>query len=115
MPTFSGFDLFMVDVALLLPFATVMRLAVMFNFSPAETDDVERSKNRGYAFVTFLREKGIITPTDVSLLLEALKAIDRLGVANDVEECFREHVPSYPTQMDSSTRLSGTCLSINKT
>ncbi|KAJ8051185.1 Protein NLRC5 [Holothuria leucospilota] len=87
----GGFGRFLVAVAAFLTIATVRQLANVFNYPPARIEEFENDRNPGYVFVMSLRERGIIVPNDVSILIDALRDIDLHGIAYEVTRAFEKH------------------------
>lgn len=61
------------------------------DFKPAEREKVETSEDPGHVFIHSLKEKGIISLTDVSVLAEKLQFCGLHGVADDVQESFKRY------------------------
>ncbi|KAJ8019220.1 Protein NLRC5 [Holothuria leucospilota] len=99
----TGFGQFLLEVASLLTFVTVEKLATTFNYSPKDIEDYGNNKSPGYIFVCSLKEKGIINPSDITLLIDALKAIDLYGVAEDASRLFERLCGELKPNMEISS------------
>ncbi|KAJ8050569.1 hypothetical protein HOLleu_03820 [Holothuria leucospilota] len=83
-----GFGKVKVDVSSYLSNESVKKLATLFNFPPAKFD---RVKDDSLEFVRLLEEEGIITPTDISALTNALTSIGQQGIARKVQRSFERN------------------------
>ncbi|KAJ8050474.1 Interferon-induced very large GTPase 1 [Holothuria leucospilota] len=90
--TSRGFGLFLVELATMLTLNTIKSLATVFNFQPGEIDQIERNHSASYEFIKSLREKGIISPQDISDLIGSLRDIKLHGVAENVTESYNKNV-----------------------
>ncbi|KAJ8050391.1 NLR family CARD domain-containing protein 4 [Holothuria leucospilota] len=100
----KGFGMFQVELASNLSNDSVRKLATIFNFSPSKFDKVKRDS---LAFVRVLKEEGIITPSDISSLINALQSINRGGIAKAVQESFERNQmrePGVPRALTSELK-----------
>ena len=66
-------------------------LTTALDYKPAERDKVETSEDPGHVFVHSLKEKAIISQTDVSVLTKNLRFCGLHGVADDVNRSFKRY------------------------
>lgn len=85
---FVGFGEFLVDISSWLSSDAVKQLVLLFGFSVAEGDRVGGDNVK---LINSLRERGLISPTDISQLTEALEKINLQGVATKVQDSFERH------------------------
>lgn len=83
-----GFGMFQVELSSHLSHDAVQKLATIFNFSASKFDKV---KQDSLAFVRILRDEGIITPTDISSLINALQSSNQEGIAAVVQKSFEKN------------------------
>ncbi|KAJ8050675.1 Protein NLRC5 [Holothuria leucospilota] len=93
----GGFGRFLVAVVALLTVATLRKLSNVFNYPPSLIEEFENDRNPGYVFVMSLRERGIILPNDVSVLIDALRDIGLHGIAYEVTRAFEKHCKQKET------------------
>lgn len=87
----NGFELFVIQVASIFSLPIVTRLARVFDYSTEEIDKYSHAKDPGSDFIHSLKEKHIISFSDISRITEALKAIDLRGISDDVERLFKRN------------------------
>lgn len=91
-----GFGKFLVDLAGFLTVQVVLSLATYFEFSNIQKDRLRGAEYPGQLMVDFLRERGIITQTDVSPLIKALEYLKLDGVKLEVLSSFQSYLPTSP-------------------
>ncbi|KAJ8043728.1 Protein NLRC5 [Holothuria leucospilota] len=83
-----GFGQFVIHLRESLTLANKIKVATVLEFPAAQIDAIEKDTTDGYVFTQFLREKGIITPTDISPLIDAVQKIGLHGIADNIKELF---------------------------
>ncbi|KAJ8050395.1 NLR family CARD domain-containing protein 4 [Holothuria leucospilota] len=99
--SYLGFGKFKVDLSTYLSKESVSKLATLLSFSPSKFD---RVRDDSLEFVRLLEEEGMITPTDISVLTNALRSIDQVGIAMEVLRSFEGNQirdPSVPDVVPS--------------
>lgn len=86
----KGFEIFAIKVALIFSLPIVTKLARLFDYSTEEIDKFCHAKDPGSDFIHSLQEKNIIKFSDISRILEALKAVDLRKVSDDVKRLFQQ-------------------------
>lgn len=81
----TPFGLFLYELSSQLTCDLTKDLALVFDFSPAESDKV---RNDYSYFIILLREKGIIRVSDISPLINALHSIKQVAVAETVRKLY---------------------------
>ncbi|KAJ8049033.1 NLR family CARD domain-containing protein 4 [Holothuria leucospilota] len=87
----AGFGAFLSDIKNCFTKDDTRLLMTALEFKPAERDKVERSEDPCLLFVRSLKKQGMISRTDISLLIEKLHKCGLHGVAEDVDESFRRY------------------------
>ncbi|KAJ8047411.1 NLR family CARD domain-containing protein 4 [Holothuria leucospilota] len=103
---FTGFGRFLVGIYSFLILQNVTKVATVLDFKPSCIDQIERSSNPQLKFFQFMREKGIISPSDISKFLDALEACDLGGIATDVNEKFEQYLHEEVGKLDFKVNLN---------
>ncbi|PIK49779.1 hypothetical protein BSL78_13332 [Apostichopus japonicus] len=85
----SSFRLFKVDLADHLNVAMVQRLSILLGLKPGEIDSIKRSKTLGLEMVNLLENRRVITPTDITDLLDMLQELKLPGLAARMQQSFQ--------------------------
>ncbi|KAJ8019184.1 hypothetical protein HOLleu_42400 [Holothuria leucospilota] len=88
----KGFGRFIVDIASFFTLAIALQLATVYSLPTADVDRISRHVDHGWMLLETLKQKGEITPTDISSLIDALDHIGRHGIVAAVKESFKRNV-----------------------
>ncbi|XP_071852043.1 uncharacterized protein [Apostichopus japonicus] len=84
------FGRFKVRLAELLTAEIILKLAMLFKFTPAENDELRHAKkSTGLLMVSFMAERGQIKPNDISPLLTALDRLGLQGLLSTLRSIFQ--------------------------
>ncbi|KAJ8019375.1 NACHT, LRR and PYD domains-containing protein 3 [Holothuria leucospilota] len=107
----EGFGKFVTEVASYLTLTTATKIATVCSLPAADVDRISRNMDPGLVLMDTLRQRGKISPNDISSLIDALEHIGLHGIAPKVTDLFARYVsgnfPSpggFPNPRDS---LSG--------
>lgn len=107
----SGFGKFMVDLAGLLTVHIVSSLATYFDFSPLQKEKLRASEYPGQLMVDYMRERGIVSRSDISALIEALEFHKLDGVKLEVISLFNSYLTESRRTSDKFGQLQK-CLKV---
>lgn len=82
----SEFGRFKIRLANSLALRDVMTLSTYFSLTKADTDKIKRSENPGLDLVWALESEDVISPTDISELVEGLRDCNLGGVVDTIRE-----------------------------
>ncbi|KAJ8050510.1 NACHT, LRR and PYD domains-containing protein 14 [Holothuria leucospilota] len=108
--TTEGFGKFVIEVASYLTLIIATQIATVCSLPAADVDKISRDNDPGLVLMDILRQRGKISPTDISSLIDALQHIGLHGIATKVTDSFARnvsgHLPSpggFPNPQNSST------------
>ncbi|XP_071843413.1 uncharacterized protein [Apostichopus japonicus] len=85
----EGFGRFKVDLANHLDVPTIQQLSILLGLEPGEIDSIKRSETPGLEMVILLDNRRIITPTDITDLLDLLQELKLASLAARIQESFQ--------------------------
>lgn len=93
-PFLQGFEKFCIALESILNCSQAVTLATWFGYPPAKIDNISNGDNPCRTFIQFMAERGEISRTDISLLINAMesKVVSLNGVADNIKEAFHKHL-----------------------
>ncbi|PIK47511.1 hypothetical protein BSL78_15633 [Apostichopus japonicus] len=85
----EGFGRFKVDLADHLDVPMIQRLSILLGLKPGEIDSIKRSKTPGLEMVNLLDDRGIITHSGITDLLEMLQELKLAGLSAKIQSSFQ--------------------------
>ncbi|XP_071843426.1 uncharacterized protein [Apostichopus japonicus] len=85
----EGFGRFKVDLADHLDVPMIQRLSILLGLKPGEIDSIKRSKTPGLEMVNLLDDRGIITYSGITDLLEMLQELKLAGLSAKIQSSFQ--------------------------
>ncbi|KAJ8051090.1 NACHT, LRR and PYD domains-containing protein 2 [Holothuria leucospilota] len=88
----KGFGKFVIELKESLTTENKIEVATVLGFRPAPIERIQLDTADGYAFTQLLQERGIISSSDITPLIDALKECNLRGIVQTITESFQRNV-----------------------